>query len=148
MTGVEGGSQDKSNSGFTLLEVLVALALTASVLVSILALGRYQRHSEQELKVRAEIVSQAETLLNQWLTTPQLQPGHYKEDTGGGRVWSVSVKHVSPLVSSKTNASTNLISRAGVLWQVEVCCSWRLFNKDKKFCFQGVSITPPHRGGA
>lgn len=146
MTGAKKASQEKANSGFTLLEVLVALALTASVLISILALGRYQRHSERVIKVRAEIVSQAETLLNQWLTTPQLQPGHYKEDTGGGRVWSVSVKRVSTQVSSTTNVSTNLISRAGVLWQVEVCCTWRIFNKDKKLCFQGVSITPPHRG--
>ncbi len=147
MPGINPAGQVRADPGFTLLEVLVALALTASVLVSLLALGNYQRLGEQNLKARAEIISQAEMLLNQWLSAPCLEPGQYKEDLGGGRIWTVKVKNLSPLVSAKTNSPNDLLGRVGLLWQVEVCCNWRLLDKGNKFCFQGVSITPPRHGG-
>jgi len=109
------------DSGFTLLEVVVALAIAALALVGMFRAGSGGLFAVDAATRTEEAVQRAQSHLAAVGHNAALTEGEFTGDDGGGYRWRVRVR---PVTSRQAPGPDGLTSVASTLFDVEVAISW------------------------
>src|SRR5436305_9009634 len=109
------------NAGFTLLEVVVALAIAGLALVGLFRAGSGGLFAVDTAARAEEAVQRAQSHLAAVGRNAALTEGEFTGDDGGGYRWRLTVRPVS---SRQAPGQDGLTSVASTLFDVEVAISW------------------------
>jgi general secretion pathway protein I len=109
------------SGGFTLLEVVVALAIAALALVGLFQAGSGGLFAVDTAARAEEAVQRAQSHLAAVGRNAALTQGDFTDDDGGGYRWRLSVRPVAtlPVLAAGGNANAS-----ETLFDVEVAISW------------------------
>ena len=112
-------------AGFTLLEVLIALAITMIALGGLLDGGVLGLRSAQASQRREQAISIARSYLAE--QSAALRPGERSGDAGGGFAWRVSVRPMASARAVPTGAPPAAVAQAPTvtLYGVTVRVTWK-----------------------
>ena len=119
------------DSGFTLLEVLVALAIAGLALVALFRAGGDGLVAVDTAARAEEAVERARSHLAALGADVALMPGESEGDDGGGYRWRLRVTPVTTWQSPPT---------AATLFDVEVAVSWRGRDHDRAVALKTFRI--------
>ncbi len=108
-------------SGFTLLEVVVALAIAGLALVGLFRAGSGGLFAVDAATRAEEAVQRAQSHLAAVGRNAVLTEGEFTGDDGGGYRWRVRVR---PVTSRQAPGQDGLTSVASTLFDVEVAILW------------------------
>jgi general secretion pathway protein I len=112
----------RNGSGFTLLEVVVALAITGLALVGLFQAGSTGLYAADTAARAEEAVERAQSHLAAVGRNAALTAGEFTDDDGGGYRWRLSVQPVT----TRQMPGPDGVSATGItLYAVEVGISWR-----------------------
>jgi general secretion pathway protein I len=111
----------KSASGFTLLEVVVALVIAALALVVLFRAGGDGLFAVAAASRAEEAVQRAQSHLAAVGDDVALVPGESDGDDGGGYHWRLSIK---PVARWRLPAENGVAAITTTLFDVEVAVSW------------------------
>ena len=109
------------NDGFTLLEVVVALAIAGLALVGLFRAGSGGLFAVDTAAQAEEAVQRAQSHLAAVGRDTALIEGEFNGDDGGGYHWALRVQ---PLTSRQSLAPDGVSSATTALFNVEVAISW------------------------
>jgi general secretion pathway protein I len=109
------------NSGFTLLEVVVALAIAGLALVGLFRAGTGGLFAVDTAARAEEAVQRAQSHLAAVGRDAALVEGEFTGDDGGGYHWALRVR---PLTSRQSLGRDGISSSTTTLFNVEVVISW------------------------
>jgi general secretion pathway protein I len=109
------------SAGFTLIEVVVALAIAALALSALMAAASTGLDNATLAGRYIEATRRAQSLLAQSGVTIPLRPGEQSGDDGGGFSWHVRISQ--PLTRAAAPESSNLPPLG--LYTVQVTIGWR-----------------------
>jgi general secretion pathway protein I len=107
--------------GFTLLEVVVALAIAAVALVGLFQAGSGGLFAVDTAARAQEAVQRAQSHLAAVGRDAALVQGDFTDDDGGGYRWRLSVR---PVASQQVPAAGGNANGSEILFDVEVAISW------------------------
>ena len=125
------GSDGTSAPGFTLLEVVVALAIAALALIGLFRAGSGGLFAADTAARIDEAIERAQSHLAAFGRAGAITPGEFAGDDGGGYRWLVRVRSIAqqtvavqPRAGQPLNAQQQ-IRPTLALYEVEVMVSWR-----------------------
>lgn len=111
----------KNGRGFTLLEVVVALAIAGLALVALFQAGSTGLFAADASARAEEGVERAQSHLAAVGRDAALAPGEFNGDDGGGYRWRVAVQ---PLASRQISGPDGVSTTTTTLYSIEVAISW------------------------
>ena len=111
----------KSAAGFTLLEVVVALAIAALALIVLLRAGGEGLFAADTASRAEEAVERAQSHLAAIGRQASLLPGDFQGDDGGGYRWHL---RVTPVARRRVQRDSGSPVFATTLFDVEVTITW------------------------
>jgi prepilin-type N-terminal cleavage/methylation domain-containing protein len=118
--GFAAGDQDRSEAGFTLLEVVVAAAIAALALVALFQTGSAGLFTAGEATRVAEAVDRAQSHLAAIADAGTITPGEIAGDDGGGYHWRLSARPIASQQASTPGPG----AAATTLYDIRVTVSW------------------------
>ncbi len=119
---------DRAKSGFTLLEVVVALAIAALALVGLFQAGSGGLFAADTAARAEEAVQRAQSHLAAIGRDAALVAGDSDGDDGGGYRWRLRVQ---PIATRPVGTADNLPATTITLFDVEVGVSWHARGHDR-----------------
>lgn len=107
--------------GFTLLEVIVALALAALALVALFQAGSAGLLTVDEATRVEAAVDRAKSHLAEFADTGVITPGESEGDDGGGYHWRLTAR---PIAAHPVGASSDQTETAATLYDIDVTIGW------------------------
>ena len=133
---------DRGN-GFTLLEVVVALAIAAVALVGLFQAGSGGLFAVDTAARAQEAVQRAQSHLAAVGRSAALVQGEFTDDDGGGYRWRLRVRPVA----TREAPAAEVNSRTPVtLYDVEVAISWAGRNGDRSVVLKTLRLGTPATG--
>jgi general secretion pathway protein I len=129
----------RSESGFTLLEVLVALALAGLALAGLFAAGSTGLFAGDTAARAEEALERAQSHLAAVGRDAALLTGTVEGDDGGGYRWHLSVTPVA----SRTLSSANGVfgpTATTTLYDVAVAISWREGGRERRVALHTLRL--------
>ena len=130
----------RRQSGFTLLEVLIAAVLIGSVFVAVVSLMSQSLRNIDRMRPHELAVLHAREKMNEELLRPELQPESFSGQWADGYHWRVDIAPLDFIALGKTTAPAESVMRANskgkdgdtpqvqpgsnTLFQVKVRVSW------------------------
>ena len=128
----------KRQSGFTLLEVLIAAVLIGSVFVAVVSLMSQSLRNIDRMRPHELAILHAREKMNEELLRPELQPESLYGRWADGYRWRVDIAPLDFVAAGKTTAPAEPLTRANTktndvpqvqagshtLFQVKVQVSW------------------------
>src|SRR5271155_358214 len=112
----------RNGGGFTLLEVVVALAITGLALVGLFQAGSTGLFAADTAARAEEAVERAQSHLAAVGRDAALTAGEFTDDDGGGYRWRLSVQ---PVTTRQMPGPDGVSATGTTLYAVEVGISWR-----------------------
>jgi general secretion pathway protein I len=112
----------RNGGGFTLLEVIVALAITGLALVGLFQAGGTGLFAADTAARAEEAVERAQSHLAAVGRDAALTAGEFTDDDGGGYRWQLSVR---PVTTHQMPGPDGVSTTRTTLYAVEVEISWR-----------------------
>ena len=133
---------DRGN-GFTLLEVIVALAIAAVALVGLFQAGSGGLFAVDTAARAQEAVQRAQSHLAAVGRSAALVQGEFTDDDGGGYRWRLRVRPVAAreAPAAEVNSGTPV-----ALYDVEVAISWAGRNGDRSVVLKTLRLGTPATG--
>lgn len=111
----------RGDNGFTLLEVIVALALAALALVALFQAGSAGLLTvDQATRVEAA-VDRAKSHLAEFADTGVITPGESEGDDGGGYHWRLTAR---PIASQSAKTPPDQTGTPATLYDIDVTVGW------------------------
>src|SRR5712691_4780285 len=114
-------SADRAANGFTLLEVVVALAIAGLALVGLFRAGSGGLFAVDTAARAQEAVQRAQSHLAAVGRDAALVEGEFTGDDGAGYRWTLRVR---PLTARQSLGQNGISSATATLFDVEVAISW------------------------
>src|SRR5437667_5987086 len=134
---------ERASHGFTLLEVVVALAITAMALVGLFQAASGGLFAVDSAARAEEAVQRAQSHLAAVGRNAALVQGELTDDDGGGYHWRLRVQPVATRqVLADGNSAANL-----TLFDVEVGISWPGRNGDRSVVLKTLRLGTVASGG-
>ena len=125
------------NGGFTLLEVVVALAIAGMALVGLFRAGSAGLFAVDTAARAEEAVQRAQSHLAAVGRDTGLVEGEFTGDDGDGYRWTL---RVSPLTSRQSLAPDGVSSATVTLFNVEVAISWPGHESDRSVALRTLRL--------
>ncbi len=133
-----------ADAGFTLLEVVVALAIAALALVGLFQAGSGGLFAVDTAARAAEAVQRAQSHLAAIGRNAALTAGDSTGDDGGGYRWRLRVQ---PVATRPGASADNPSAAALTLFDVEVAVSWRARGRDRAVVLKTLRLGAAAAGG-
>jgi len=133
---------DRGN-GFTLLEVVVALAIAAVALVGLFQAGSGGLFAVDTAARAQEAVQRAQSHLAAVGRSAALAQGEFTDDDGGGYRWRLRVR---PVATREAPAAEVNSGTPATLYDVEVAISWAGRNGDRSVVLKTLRLGTPVTG--
>lgn len=128
------------NNGFTLLEVLVAMAILSVSLVIVLQLFSGGLHSSGISEDYTRAVFHARAKMEEVLTSESLAPGEWSGDFGDGFGWRVSIAHPGE------DAEEDQVDTDSALFRIDVDVLWADGQNERHVGVSTLKIAKPEGG--
>ena len=125
------------NRGFTLLEVVVALAIAGLALVGLFRAGSGGLLAVDTAARAEEAVQRAQSHLAAVGRDTALVQGEFTGDDGGGYRWALRVQ---PLTSRQSLAQDGVSAATTTLFNVEVAVSWPGHERDRSVVLRTLRL--------
>ena len=132
------------SGGFTLLEVVVALAIAAVALVGLFQAGSGGFFAVDTAARAQEAVQRAQSHIAAVGRNTALVDGELTDDDGGGYRWRLRVRAVATREASTPDANS---AAPATLYDVEVAISWAGRNGDRSVVLKTLRLGTPATGG-
>lgn len=133
-----------ADSGFTLLEVVVALAIAGLALVGLFRAGSGGLFAVDTAARAEEAVQRAQSHLAAVGRDAALAEGDFTGDDGGGFQWALRVR---PLTARQSLAPDGFASATTTLFNVEVVISWPGHAGDRSVVLRTLRLGSAGNGG-
>jgi general secretion pathway protein I len=133
-----------ADRGFTLLEVVVALAIAALALVGLFRAGSAGLFSVDTAARAEEAVQRAQSHLAAVGRDAALVEGEFTGDDGGGYRWTVRVR---PMTARQSLAQDGISSATTTLFNVEVAISWPARGGERSVMLRTLRVGTTGAGG-
>ena len=133
---------DRGN-GFTLLEVIVALAIAAVALVGLFQAGSGGLFAVDTAARAQEAVQRAQSHLAAVGRSAALVQGEFTDDDGGGYRWRLRVR---PVATHRASASGGGSAALPTLYDVEVAVSWLGRSTDRSVVLKTLRLGAARSG--
>jgi general secretion pathway protein I len=130
-------------NGFTLLEVVVALAIAAVALVGLFQAGSGGLFVVDTAARAQEAVQRAQSHLAAVGRSAALVQGEFTDDDGGGYRWRLRVR---PVATREAPAPDVNSAAPTTLYDVEVAISWAGRNGDRSVALKTLRLGTPATG--
>jgi general secretion pathway protein I len=137
-------SADRTDNGFTLLEVVVALAIAGLALVGLFQAGSGGLLAVDTAARTQEAVQRAQSHLAAIGRDAGLVAGEFSEDDGGGYRWKLRVQ---PLTARQALAPDGISSATTTLFDVQVMISWPGRGGDRSVVLKTLRLGGGASGG-
>ena len=131
-------------TGFTLLEVVVALAIAALALVGLFQAGSGGLFAVDTAARTLEAVQRAQSHLAAVGRDAALMQGEFTDDDGGGYRWRLRVR---PLATRETPTPDASTAAPATLYDIEVAILWTGQNGDRSVVLKTLRLGPQATGG-
>ena len=131
-------------NGFTLLEVVVALAIAGLALVGLFRAGSGGLFAVDTAARAEEAVQRAQSHLAAVGRDAALVEGEFTGDDGGGYRWAL---RVSPLTARQSVGQDGVSSVTTTLFKVEVAISWPGHEGDRSVALRTMRLGTAGTGG-
>jgi general secretion pathway protein I len=135
---------DRRRGGFTLLEVVVALAIAGLALVALFQAGSTGLFAADTSARAEEAVERAQSHLAAVGRDAALTAGQFTGDDGGGYRWRLGVQ---PLASRQTPGPDGVSTITTTLFAVEVEISWRDEGRSRSVVLKTLRLGSTAAGG-
>lgn len=125
---VVGRAADYRERGFTLLEVIVAIALAALALVALFQAGSAGLLSVGQATRLEMAVDRAQSHLAEFAGSGAITPGDSEGDDGDGFHWRLTAR---PIMSQATAETSNQPAPPTVLYDIGVRISWGIGRRQR-----------------
>ena len=125
--------------GFTLLEVIVAVAIASLALIGLFQAGSLGLFATSEAGRVAEAVQRAESHLAAFSRVGTITPSNQEGDDGGGYRWRL---RAIPLETQPAPPDEDITS-SSTLFAVEVTISWRYWGRERSVVLDTRLFGPP-----
>jgi len=125
------------SGGFTLLEVVVALAIAAVALVALFEAGSGGFFAVDTAARAQEAVQRAQSHLAAVGRDAALVQGDFTDEDGGGYRWRLSVR---PLATRQVPATSGNANASETLFDVEVAISWPGHTGDRSVALKTLRL--------
>jgi general secretion pathway protein I len=132
----------RQSGGFTLLEVVVALAIAAVALVGLFRAGSGGLFAVDTAARAQEGIQRAQSHLAAVGRDAALVQGEFTDDDGGGYRWRLRVRPVA----SRALAPDGNSARPATLYDVEVAISWPGRSGDRSVVLKTLRLGTPATG--
>jgi general secretion pathway protein I len=132
----------RQSGGFTLLEVVVALAIAAVALVGLFRAGSGGLFAVDTAARAQEGIQRAQSHLAAVGRDAALIQGEFTDDDGGGYRWRLRVRPVA----SRALAPDGNSARSATLYDVEVAISWPGRSGDRSVVLKTLRLGTPATG--
>jgi general secretion pathway protein I len=132
----------RQSGGFTLLEVVVALAIAAVALVGLFRAGSGGLFAVDTAARAQEGIQRAQSHLAAVGRDAALVQGEFTDDDGGGYRWRLRVRPVA----SRALAPDGNSARSATLYDVEVAISWPGRSGDRSVVLKTLRLGTPATG--
>jgi general secretion pathway protein I len=132
------------SEGFTLLEVVVALAIAAVALVGLFQAGSGGLFAVDTAARVQEAIQRAQSHLAAVGRDATLVQGEFTDDDGGGYRWRLRVRPIATSQALTPNASS---AGSATLYDVEVAISWPGRAGDRSVVLKTLRLGTPTTGG-
>jgi len=129
----------RSDSGFTLLEVLVALAIAGLALAGLFAAGSGGLFASDTAAQAEEALERAQSHLAAVGRDAALLPAESSGDDGGGYRWHLSVRPVASRRLSSANGVFGPVTTT-TLYEVDVVISWRSGGHERRVALRTLRL--------
>jgi general secretion pathway protein I len=133
--GLGGAVPRRDDRGFTLLEVVVAVAIAALALVALFQIGSTGLFAVDEATRADEAVERAQSHLAAYTGSGDFFSGKSEGDDGNGYHWRLNARPVASQPSSPTNGAS-----ATTLYDVEVVISWKSRGRERSVALETERI--------
>ena len=124
-------------AGFTLLEVVVAVAIAALMLVGLFRAGSGGLFATDTAARIEEAIERAQSRLAALSRTAAITPGELAGDDGGGYRWQVRIRPIAVhLGGGKPPTAQHPVSQPLALYDAEVTISWRDRGHNRSVVFE------------
>ena len=132
------------SGGFTLLEVVVALAIAAVALVGLFQAGSGGFFAVDTAARAQEAVQRAQSHLAAVGRDAALVQGDFTDEDGGGYRWHLSVR---PVATRQLPAAGGIANTTETLFDVEVAISWPGHSGDRSVVLKTLRLGSAATGG-
>jgi general secretion pathway protein I len=133
----------RGGAGFTLIEVLVAVAIAGMALASLAAAMKTGLGNAEAAEQYTEATHRAQSRLDTVGIAIPLTPGEQSGDDGGGFAWRV---RISPPQVHQTAPPRATDPRPPALYDVDVTVSWRNQGAERSLVIRSQRLGPPVAG--
>jgi general secretion pathway protein I len=137
-------STDRRGAGFTLLEVVVALAIAGLALVGMFQAGGTGLFAAATAARAEEAVERAQSHLAAVGRDAALTAGQFTDDDGGGYRWRLSVH---PVATRQSPGPDGVSTTNTTLYAVEVSISWRDAGHERSVTLRTLRLGSANTGG-
>jgi len=125
----------RDDRGFTLLEVVVAVAIAALALVSLFQIGSIGLFAVDQATRADEAVERAQSHLAAYTGSGDIALGENEGDDGNGYHWRLSAQPVASQPASPTNGTSG-----ATLYDIVVVVSWKSRGRDRSVALETQRI--------
>ena len=133
---------DFRGSGFTLLEVAVAMAVLGLVLVTMMQVISGGLTLQYKAGKLGRAVVTARALMDELVTEAELRDGVEESDDGSGLLWRRTVRRATPEEGSAVADSELGFEQEHALRFLEVVIAWNESGKEKTYTVQSLRVAP------
>jgi len=134
------GMADFRGSGFTLLEVAVAMAVLGLVLVTMMQVISGGLTLEYKAGKLGRAVVTARALMDELITEAELRDGVEESDDGSGLHWRRTVRRATPEEGSAVADSELGFEQEHALRFIEVVVAWNESGNEKTYAVQSLRV--------
>lgn len=132
------------SSGFTLLEVVVALAIASFALVGLFRAGAGGLFAVDTAARAEEAVQRAQSHLAAVGRNAALTEGEFTGEDGGGYRWTLRVR---PVATRQTPGQNGIPPTAATLFDVEVAIAWPAHASERSVTLRTLRLGTVGSGG-
>lgn len=136
------GARREEENGFTLLEVIVALAIASLMLVGLFRAGSVGLFAADDAARADEAIERAQSHLAAFSRAGSIVPGELEGDDGGGYRWAALVKPIA--VASVTPTANATAPQA--LYAIQVRISWSAAGRPRSVMLETRRLAPVAAG--
>ena len=133
---------DLRGSGFTLLEVAVAMAVLGLVLVTMMQVISGGLTLQYKAGKLGRAVVTARALMDELVTEVELRDGVEESDDGSGLRWRRTVRRATPEEGSAVADSELGFEQEYALRFLEVVVAWNESGREKTYSVQSLRVAP------